>query len=388
MRSSASTPAAWPNTATASSTTPSERRSGAKAFAYLRDLREVASEAAIGEVMGVGPESPGRLWWAGEHERAVKAAERDLAVAASFGNFEMRVQSICRLAQAHHTLGDYGRAADLLRQIVASLQGDLVHEHFGMAAFPSVWARSWLSWCLAERGEFAEGTALSEEAARIAESAEHPYSRAQFAFGLGTLYVVQGRPDRAIPLLEQGLVVARMANIPFLSPFLIGPLGAAYALAGEPARAVDLLEQAVEQGISMKLRAHHALRLAWLARAHLVLARREPAVDHARRALDLARECKERGQEAYAHLVLADIAAGGETPANAEAEASYRQALALAEALGMRPLAAQCRLGLGLLYQRAGERQRAREDLAAAAALFGAMGMTRWLAEAERGAAG
>ncbi|MBI2159160.1 MAG: AAA family ATPase [Candidatus Rokubacteria bacterium] len=359
-----------------------------KAFAYLRDLREVASEAAIGEVMGVGPESPGRLWWAGEHERAVKAAERDLAVAASFGNFEMRVQSICRLAQAHHTLGDYGRAADLLRQIVASLQGDLVHEHFGMAAFPSVWARSWLSWCLAERGEFAEGTALSEEAARIAESAEHPYSRAQFAFGLGTLYVVQGRPDRAIPLLEQGLVVARMANIPFLSPFLIGPLGAAYALAGEPARAVDLLEQAVEQGISMRLRAHHALRLAWLARAHLVLARREPAVDHARRALDLARECKERGQEAYAHLVLADIAAGGETPANAEAEASYRQALALAEALGMRPLAAQCRLGLGLLYQRAGERQRAREDLAAAAALFGAMGMTRWLAEAERGAAG
>ncbi len=356
-----------------------------KAFAYLRDLREVASEAVIGEVMGIGPESPGRLWWTGEHERAVKAAERDLAVAASFGNFEMRVQSICRLAQAHHTLGDYGRAADLLRQIVASLQGDLVHEHFGMAAFPSVWARSWLSWSLAERGEFAEGAAVSQEAARIAESAEHPYSRAQFAFGLGTLYVIQGRDDRAIPLLEQGLVVARMANIPFLSPFLIGPLGAAYALAGEPARAVELLEQAVEQGISMKLRAHHALRLAWLARARLLLGRHEPAVDQARRALELARECKERGQQAYAHLVLGDIAAAGENPD--DAEASYREALSLAEALGMRPLGARCRLGLGLLHQRAGERQRAREDLAAAAAQFGAMGMTHWLAEAERGAA-
>ena len=53
----------------------------------------------------------------------------------------------------------------------------------------------------------------------------------------------------------------------------------------------------------------------------------------------------------------------------------------------MRPLAARCRLGLGLLHQRAGERQRAREDLAAASAMFGAMGMTRWLAQAERGAA-
>ncbi len=358
-----------------------------KAFAYLRDLHEVASEAAIGEVMGIGPDSPGRLWWAGEHERAIKAAERDLAVAASFGNFEMRVQSICRLAQAHHTLGDYGRSADLLRQIATSLRDELAHKRFGMAAFPSVWARSWLSWSLAERGEFAEGAAVSEEAARIAESADDPYSRAQVTFGLGTLYVIQGRYDWAIPLLEQGLVVARMANIPFLSPFLIGPLGAAYALVGEPDRAVPLLEQAVEQAASMKLRANHALRLAWLAEAHLLQGRRDLALDHARRALDLARECGERGHQAYAQRVLADIAAGAEEPDAAAAEAAYREGLALAEALGMRPLAARCRLGLGLLHQRAGERRRAREDLAAASAMFGAMGMTRWLAQAERGAA-
>jgi class 3 adenylate cyclase/tetratricopeptide (TPR) repeat protein len=358
-----------------------------KALTHLRNLNEIASEAEIGEMMGIGPESPGRLWWTGEHDRAIKAAERDLAVAASFGNFGMRVASSCRLGYAHHALGDYGRAADVLRQIAAALQGDLARERFGMTGLPAVFARSYLAWCLAERGEFTEGAAIGEEAVQIAESADHLYSRAHIAFGLGTLYVTQGLPDPAIGLLERGLVVARMANVPFLFPFLMAPLGAAYTLADEPDRAVPLLEQAVEQAASMKLRANHALRLAWLAEAHLLQGRRDLALDHARRALDLARECGERGHQAYAQRVLADIAAGAEKPDVAAAEAAYREGLALAEALGMRPLAARCRLGLGLLHERAGERQRAREDLAAASAMLDAMGMTRWLAQAERGAA-
>jgi len=64
---------------------------------------------------------------------------------------------------------------------------------FGMAALPSVWARSWLSWSLAEVGEFAEAAAIGEEAAEIATSADHPYSHVQAFFGLGMLYVIQGR---------------------------------------------------------------------------------------------------------------------------------------------------------------------------------------------------
>jgi tetratricopeptide (TPR) repeat protein len=356
-----------------------------KALTHLRNLNEIASEAEIGEMMGIGPESPGRLWWTGEHDRAIKAAERDLAVGASFGNFAMRVVSSCRLGYAHHALGDYGRAADVLRGTAAALQGDLARERFGMTGLPAVFARSYLAWCLAEWGEFAEGAAIGEEAVQIAESADHLYSRAHIAFGLGTLYVTQGLPDPAIGLLERGLVVARMANVPFLFPFLMGPLGAAYTLADEPDRAVPLLEQAVEQAASMKLRANHALRLAWLAEARLLQGRRDLALDHARGALDVARDCGERGHQAYAQRVLADIAAGADEPE--AAAAAYREALAPAEALGMRPLAARCRLGLGLLHERTGERQRAREDLAAAPAMFGAMGMTRWLAQAERGAA-
>jgi class 3 adenylate cyclase/tetratricopeptide (TPR) repeat protein len=352
-----------------------------KALAYLRDLGAVASEAEIGEVMGPGPEQPGRLWWAGEHERALKAAERDLAVAASFRNFGMRVSSGCRLGQAHHALGDYARAVEVLRSVAASLEGDLQHERFDMAGFPSVFARSYLAWSLAELGAFPEGEAVSAEAMEIVESAGHQYSQGQIAFGLGIHFVTQGNADQAIPLLERALVGARMANIPFQFPFLMAPLGAAYALAGEVGRAAVLLEQAVDQASSIKLRAHQALRLAWLASARLAQGRVDLAQETARHALDLALETRERGHEAYAHRVLGDVAAARDP---AEAAGAYRRALALAETLAMRPLIAQCRLGLGLLHRRAGEAEEARAHLAAAAAMFEAMDMRWWRARVQR----
>ena len=65
------------------------------------------------------------------------------------------------------------------------------------------------------------------------------------------------------------------------------------------------------------------------------------------------------------------------------AEAHYRQALALAGELGMRPLQAHCHRGLGTLYAATGQWEQARAALAAAIALYRAMGMTFWLPQAE-----
>jgi phage terminase small subunit len=71
------------------------------------------------------------------------------------------------------------------------------------------------------------------------------------------------------------------------------------------------------------------------------------------------------------------------SPAVEPAASHYRQALALAEELGMHPLQAHCHLGLGTLYSKGGQREPARAELAAALALYRAMGMTFWLPRAE-----
>jgi tetratricopeptide (TPR) repeat protein len=65
------------------------------------------------------------------------------------------------------------------------------------------------------------------------------------------------------------------------------------------------------------------------------------------------------------------------------AEAYYRQALALADELGMRPLQAHCHRGLGLVYAQIGQRQQAHTALSTAIALYRAMDMTFWLPQTE-----
>ena len=64
-------------------------------------------------------------------------------------------------------------------------------------------------------------------------------------------------------------------------------------------------------------------------------------------------------------------------------EAHYRQALALAEPRGMRPLVAHCHLGLGKLYRRTGKREQAQEHLTTATTMYREMDMRFWLEQAE-----
>jgi tetratricopeptide (TPR) repeat protein len=122
------------------------------------------------------------------------------------------------------------------------------------------------------------------------------------------------------------------------------------------------------------------LNASALAHVYLLGGRSGEAEQMATRALELARRHEQRGEEARAMWVLGEIAAGS---APGEAEGRYRSALALAGALGMRPLVAQCRLGLGRLHRRSGDHQRAHDQLAGAARMFHEMDMRFWQEQAE-----
>jgi tetratricopeptide (TPR) repeat protein len=104
---------------------------------------------------------------------------------------------------------------------------------------------------------------------------------------------------------------------------------------------------------------------------------------HARQALDLARQHKQRGQEALALHQLAVIHAHAASPDAEQALAHYRQALALADELGMRPLQAHCHRGLGTLYAATGQREQASTELSTAIAMYRVMDMTFWLPQTE-----
>ena len=160
-------------------------------------------------------------------------------------------------------------------------------------------------------------------------------------------------------------------------------LGYAYALQGRLAEGRALLEEAISEGIRTGALANHSRWVAWLSEVCRLAGRGEEAWQHARQALDLARQHKERGNEALALHQLGALHAHADPPDAVQAEAHYQQALALAEELGMRPLQAHCHLGLGKLYGEVGRQDDACAELQTAIALYRAMDMTFWLPRAE-----
>jgi tetratricopeptide (TPR) repeat protein len=102
-------------------------------------------------------------------------------------------------------------------------------------------------------------------------------------------------------------------------------------------------------------------------------------------ACELALACthQERGNEAYARHLLGEIAVRRDLPERASVETHYRQALALADELGMRPLQAHCHRGLGTLYAQLGQWEQAHAALTTAIEMYRAMDMPFWLPQAE-----
>ena len=91
---------------------------------------------------------------------------------------------------------------------------------------------------------------------------------------------------------------------------------------------------------------------------------------------------KERGTRRMPYASSATLRRSA-SPRSSTSRTHYRQALALAEELGMRPLQAHCHRGLGTLYATIGQQEQARTELSAAIVLYRAMDMTFWLPQTE-----
>jgi tetratricopeptide (TPR) repeat protein len=319
----------------------------------------------------------------GDYDHTIAFSQRALAIAEALGDVGVQVTATYILGHVYHLQGDYFQAIELLGRNVAYLEGELLHTYFGSSVPFAVSSRTSLVNCLAELGEFAEGIARSEEGVRITEAVAHPASFIFAYTGVGRLYLHKGDVQKAIPALERALAFCQGAHLPYFFPRLASALGMAYALSGRITEALALLEQAVQQTTATQRQDGRSLWVANQSETMLLAGRPEEALLLAQQALELAQTHQERGHEAWVLRLLGDIAAQREPLEVEEAAAHYRQALALAEELGMRPLQAHCHRGLGILYAHIGRREQARAALTAAIDLYRSMDMTFWLPQAE-----
>jgi tetratricopeptide (TPR) repeat protein len=307
------------------------------------------------------------------------AGRQALALAGELGDSALQGHASFTLGEAYFLSGDFGRAAALLRRSVDATDG----ESGRLGADVRIQARAWLGRTLSALGAFAEGRRHGEEALRLATLEGRGSAPIAAHSCLGHVYLAQGDVEHAIQVLDQGLALCRASGNRSWVQWIMAGLGSASALQGRFREGRALLEEAIREDSRTGALENHSRWVAWLSEVCRLAGQGEEAGQHARQALDLARQHKARGDEALALHQLGTVYAHAHPPDAEQAEAHCQHALTLADELGMRPLMAHCHLGLGTLYARINQRAQARTALSAAIDLYHAMDMTFWLPQAK-----
>jgi tetratricopeptide (TPR) repeat protein len=314
----------------------------------------------------------------GDPDGAIAAGQQALELATALGERTLQEQASLRLGRVYYALGDFDRVATLLRARVEAVDWE--------SGTPStevqIESRGWLARTLGDIGAFAEGRRHGEEALRLATLAGRGNTPITVHLCLGNVYLAQGDLEPAIRVFEQGLALCRASGNRNALRTIVAGLGYAYALRGRLVEGRALVEEGISENIRTGAR-QRSLLVAWLSEVCRLAGRSEEAWQYAHQALGLARQFKDRGDEAHALHQLGVVYAHANPSDVVQAEAHYQQALALAEELGMRPLQAHCHNGLGMLYAKTGQQEQACAELSTAMEMYRTMAMTFWLPRVE-----
>jgi DNA-binding SARP family transcriptional activator len=319
----------------------------------------------------------------GELDEALASGNRALEVALRLGDLRLRILTGTYLEQTHYYRGDYDRVVELATNNLAALPPDWVHEHLGLGAPPSVFDRAWLTASFAQLGRFVEAGECQTEATRLAASTQHAHTLGLAYFAAVTHYVLKGDWAKARSMIGHWTEL-RTGQVSPLHPYAVAYSAWILAQIGNESEATNRLskgEQLLDRDVVFGFIGHLGWFYQALGRACLLLGRLEGARRLGERALEFS-PCQP-GFAAHALHLLGDVAAHPDQFDAERGETLYRQALALAEPRGMRPLVAHCHLGLGKLYRHTGKRVQAQHHLTTSSTLYSEMEMPFWLDQTE-----
>jgi len=242
---------------------------------------------------------------------------------------------------------------------------------------------AWRAWAVMNHAMLGEFDAAGPEVEALERVLDDPsaglHARLVATASLGAFASTRGEVARATSLLESAIALGRQSATTSMLPRIASCLAWAHVLAGRTAEAIALLEDVVEQTRSVHHRYLFEEVQCRLGEAYLAAGRLADADRALREALAHATERCARGAEAEVLRLLGDLEGRASVADVAAVAGRYVAAIAIADDLGMRPLAARCRLGLAGLYRRHGRFPESAELLARAVAEFQMMGMSFWL---------
>jgi class 3 adenylate cyclase/tetratricopeptide (TPR) repeat protein len=311
----------------------------------------------------------------GQQRRAIEFGETGVQLARECGDRVVLGQSLFRLAQSYHALGEYRQGILLLEQGLEFNANELHRGRHNLSIIPSILNRTWLAIALVECGDFSAGMRHARRALEIAEGAEHPLSEWLGWLSIGYVLSGKGEIEGAVGALERGLDLCNRWSFRVWRTRLVSDLGFAYARSGRAEKGLQLAAQAVSDGEKMRLIADKPRLLVRLGQVSLIAGQIEAALTLGKQAADIAMAHEAKGDEAWARFLIGRAYWASEPQDLDESEKQLDVALRLAAACEARPLAAFCNSTLSGIYVRRGDQVRANEFGAAATATYRELGM-------------
>jgi len=315
----------------------------------------------------------------GEPDLAIEYGERCLRIGEAADDRSLQALARGYLGISYHAQGRFREAERELHQNLEALGDAPADRATPQSRLSFVTSAAWLGFISADLGEFDAAADYLDQADRAATATGHPFPQAIAQTLAGLVHLRRGQLEEALPLLQQSVDACREKGLDVWRPIPSSLLGLTRVRLGQVTEGLALLEESVSRTEALGVRAYFALWTGHLAEGLLAAGQIERARAAVQRALELALVHKERGHHARGLKLLGDVMAAASPAEPGTAEDSYRQALALADELAMRPLMAQTLLGLGQLYQKMGRRAEAADRLADAFLLLHDMGMRPWL---------
>ena len=311
----------------------------------------------------------------GQQRRAIEFGDTGVRLARECGDWVVLGQSLFRLGQSYHALGEYRQAILLLEQGLEFNADEFRHDRHNLSIIPSVLNRTWLAIALVECGDFSTGMRHAKRALEIAEGSEHQLSALPGWLSIGYVLSRKGEIEGAVGALERGLDLCDRWSFQGWRIRLVSALAVAYARSGRVAEALQLAGQAVSDSEKMRLIVDKPRLLVRLGQVSLIARQIEAALTLGKQAAAIAEAHEAKGDEAWARFLIGRAYWASEPRALDESEKELDIALRLANACEARPLAAFCNTTLYGVYARRGNQARAKEFDAAATATYRELGM-------------
>ena len=301
-----------------------------RARGIARQIGDARREAAVLVQLAV------MLWTEGRYEPGLDVAREAASAAVSAGSRSLQMAAGQARMMIHHGLGLYARALEDAREVEASFGPELGARRImaGWAVLAGLNVKVFLADILARMDDLDAAQRACEAAYRELSVHEHAFSRTLVDFVQGRILIDGGRLDEAVALMDSALQYCRANDVATMYPPLYAEWCWALALTGKARDATAKLRVAIAERLHLAGGRYNEFYLSHaLAVALAGCGNYDDARAAAMEALEFAASHGQRGHEAEAALMLAQIETARGRPDDAQLQ--LRRAESLARQCGM-----------------------------------------------------